>query len=702
MILLKKFLVFLILVSMLASPSSVYAGMDDDGDDCSVGFFGDSFISIYIFPWLDWHKGTFLERQSGGGLPPNKEVKRPKIISSEEKLNREKKSCNDRRDCQYLDPGECDDCFKVRKHAATNAGLILLVNATEPHSYVSGRLYGKCMFSSKKQSIQAGCNQKEARNTHDIYFKDILKEMKDYKKYGENNYRERWSVNDTKRKTGISTLTLYGGVGYFTADANLGAFLQGQWSKKIKKISQYRYYVAFTREGGGGLLAKLQTIIPLSKLEGFQFYNGEYTMSFTFDIRTKEGRKGLKAAINNRILADMRIKQLKKQNDLAKVMNGQQGAELLDVASGELGENDLAWRRDIEGIVPITSRLNTRKKTTLHGQAGVPFLGRGRSSTHKEKLHKRVRVFRNNAVKDVKSKTYIRQSAWRHINIPFLLPYDKKWSNFPSTHSHYNTMYQGIARHAIFEDDIQSSIERELRMQASYSNDNVTAGKFAKKKERIAKKIGLNTIRPELPYASKREIGSAAAYYRLRLREEDISNLIAKVVENENVLIETADALINRYVSDGVNDFDDPYNLFRGTFTNKELTLSYVKWVTKRKLKAITRWLKQLDKSKIAASKSKTSTLLAKVSKAMGKNQFVLQSVLQQVATEENRLGLFTLAGEEFRKKTYVADPVNNGAETNERIDEPGALEDVNGQEPMVGGKKVDDWLNTYLIEEDF
>ncbi len=620
------------------SQSSIGGEFEDGGDEGDAGGL-DIFGIPILFPYADYHKGRKLiqlrpklppfiinnpfiiaDPVAKKGIPfaqgkPDLVNENPNILpppfndelemNSVKELPPEPALDKYNRKIVELDHGSCENPYLIEDHGILSFGLIGGVSFTDTQSYViQYNALAKIFYTSGGWSERMAPNHDEAKN---------LKKLKVPTKP---KHFDSWNNGDEIRLNGAMAVALYAGVSVILADARAGGILTGNWAKDIIKLDENLIRIAFTREGGFGMTLRIQPM-PLTKIEGSALKNWEGTLVYTFDRSTKEGRKALKHALNNTIF----VKE--------------------DV--------------DEDNVTLLTARSSGRKKLSRNIQAGIPFIVRGRASWHTVKMGQEIKNERNNNKTKVASKGYMKQKVYRHINLPKTNKH-KKWKHFTYTNFHYNKIAEGTAK--VIENGATKEIKRsdlKLAMEISFTHDRVKVKKVNDYNKLIAEKVGINDFDITTGYEKKKQIGYAGLTYKLNVTTEPLNDIIQQAVANKHLFDEPATTLITTYFADK----NDPHSICRGKLTNRRLCIELVKLKTKRKLNKIASDLRKLNKPKYIKSKSGSSNLLAKISRRLRTNQFVLQSFIILLPESAKGYGTFEIEGERFLGKKFIVDPNN-------------------------------------------
>lgn len=504
-----------------------------------------------------------------------------------------------------LDHGSCDNPYLIQDHGILNLGLLAGVSFVDGYSYVlQYNALAKAFYTNGSWSERKAQNHDEAKN---------LKKLKTPTKA---KHFDDWENGDDMTLNGAMSVALYVGVSVYAADTRLGATLAGNWTKHITKVDENLVRIAFTREGGFGVTGRIQPL-PLTKMEASGLKNWQGTLTYNFDRSTEDGRKSLKHALNNRIFV----------------------------------EQD----SDNDNVTLLTKRSMGRKKIARNLQAGIPFIVRLRSSWHTVKMEQETKIERNDRKTKLASKGYLKQKAYRYINLPKTNKH-KKWKHFKYTNYHYNKVAEGTAK--TVKNNITKEVRRsdiKLAMEISFNHDRVKVKKVNKYNEKIAKKVGINDFVIDTGYKKKKQIGYSGLTYRLNVNTFALNNIIDQAVENKHLFDEPSLDLINTYFQDK----NDPHSICRGKLTNRQLCIALIKLNTKRKLNKIAADLRKLNKPKIIKSKSSSSTLLAKIARRLRTNQFVLQSFIVMLPENLKGYGTFEIEGERYLGKKFIVDPNN-------------------------------------------
>jgi hypothetical protein len=617
--------IYLFFALFFFSTSPVFCGSDsnsdanfddnDDGDDGGFDIFG---IPI-LFPYADYHRGRKLIQLRPKVLP----YAANPILMAMPKLDKEQIEQQDTLDEQNeqneeliftdkynrrifsLEPGSPDNPYLIQDHGTLNIGILGGISFADTQSYVvQYNALAKLFYTS------GGCSERKASNY------DEAKDLKQLKNPSKPKHFDSWNNGDDMRINGSMAIAIYAGVSIYIADARAGGILIGNWAKHITKLDENLVRIAFTREGGFGLTARIQAL-PLTKIEGRALKDWEGTLVFDFDRSTKEGRKALKNALNHRIFLKQDI--------------------------------------DEDNVTLLTKRTSARKKISRNLQIGFPFVARARKSWHKVKMTQEVTNERNNKKTKTASKGYMKQKAYRHINLPKTNKH-KKWKHFTYTNFHYNKISEGTAK--ISKNKITKIVKRsdiKLAMEVSFTHDRVKVKKVNDYNKIIAKKVGINDFVIDLGYKNKKQIGYVGLTYKLNIGTEALNNIINQAVENKNLFDNVSLYLINNYFAHK----NDPHSICGGKLTNRQLCIALIKLKTKRKLDKIASDLRDLSKPKNIKSKSSSSTIIAKISRRLRTNQFVLQSFISLLPEKPSGYGTFEIEGEKFLGKKFIVDPNN-------------------------------------------
>lgn len=622
------FIVFLSLYLSFFKP--LYSGSDSDfsvditdqgNDGGDIGF--DIFGIPILLPYADYHK----QRLNIKLRPPAPAFSNPAVaplglqkpgqgqndfmLPLEEDLNLQDKSSISERHDKYgreiftLDHGSEDDPYLTRDFGILNLGLLAGVSFTDPDSYVvQYNALMKLFYTSGTWSDRIVDNYDESKNIKKLKFPKKPKHFDD------------WKNGDKIEVSGNMAVALYAGVSVILADARAGSILIGKWHKKIEKLDENTVRISYTRNGGGGLTMRIQPL-PLAKIEGTALKEWEGTLVYNFDRSTEEGRKALKDALHDKIF----IKQ----------------------------------DTDEDNVTLLTERHTSGKKIRKNLQIGFPFIARARTSWHKVKLSQDTLKNRNNTKVKLASKGYLKQKAYRHINLPKTNKH-KKWKHYAYTNFHYNRAAEGSA--VIVKNNDNKEVKRsemKLVMEISFSHDKVKVKKVNEYNKKISRKVGLNDYVIDTGYKKKKQIGYVGISYRLNVGTEALNSIINKAHENKHLFDDVSHNLLTQYF----REKNDPHSICRGKLTNKNLCINYVSWKTKRGLDKVSHYLRKLHKSKVAKSKSSSSTYLAKIARKLRANQFVLQSFVASLPENPRGYGIYSLEGAEFYGEKFIIDPNN-------------------------------------------
>ena len=446
---------------------------DDDVDGTGIEIFG---IPI-LFPYVDYHRGRKLIQ-----LPPklapfvpifekdnllskiNKEVSDDKIPDPEilDEYNRKIYSLNH---------GDPNNPYLILDHGTLNIGILGGISFSDTQTYVlQYNLLAKIFYTSGGWSEREADSYNEAKNLKQL---KVPSKAKDF---------DSWNNGDDMYINGSMVISIYAGISAYIADARAGGILMGNWSKHITKLDNNLVRIAFTKEGGFGVAARIQAL-PLTKIEGKKLKDWEGTLVFDFDRSTEDGKKALKHALNNRIL-------LKKQDT------------------------------DEDNVTLLTTRTSGRNKSSRNLQIGMPFIARARASYHKINISQETINERNNKKTTIASKGYMKQKAYRYVNIPKNNK-DKKWQHFTYTNFHYNKISEGCAK--VVKNDTTKEIKRsdiKLAVEISFTHDKVKVKEADDYKKDIAKQVGINNFVIDLGYEKDYQIGYVGLTYRLNVNTE--------------------------------------------------------------------------------------------------------------------------------------------------------------------------------------
>lgn len=649
----KLLSIFLAFLSLIFSP--VYAGspsesgsqFDDGGDEGDGGGF-DIFGIPILFPYADYHRGRKLIQ-----LPPRGPAAIPVLpVTPESPIGKIEAPCLDQiqlpdiqqdeqlrdilptqvdalqltskdgddnppppaldkynRRIVTLDHGSPDNPYLIQDHGILNFGLLGGVSFNDTQTYVlQYNALAKFFYTTGGWSERWAPNYDAARN---------LKKLKTPTKP---KHFDEWDNGDDIRMSGSMAVALYAGVSIYIADARAGSMLVGNWAKHITRLDKNLVRIAFTRQGGGGATVRIQPL-PLSKIEGTALKDWEGTLVYTFDRSTKEGKKALKHALHNRIFVKEEVDQ--------------------------------------DNVTLLTQRSSGHKKISRNLQAGIPFIIRARMSRHNVQIEQKIQNEKNGDITKMASKGRMKQKVYRHVNIPKTNKH-KKWKHYTFTNYHYTTVNEGMAR--IFQGGETKKVKRRhlrLTMEISFTHDRVKVKKFHEYNRKISKKVGFNDLVIDADYKKNKQIGYTGITYRLNVGTEPLLYIINEAVDNKHLFDDAASHLIATYFATHDDHKSDPHDICRGKFTHRNLCISFVKFKTHRKLDKISSALRKLSKPKVLASKSSSSALLARISRLLNSNQFVLQSFIMMLPPNPSGYGTYELEGERFLGKKFIVDPNN-------------------------------------------
>jgi hypothetical protein len=640
--------IFWLLLAFLSSTlSPVYSGsesqddMHDDGDDGGADGGGLDILGIpMIYPWLDGYGVREIQQypapvdtytiEDPACIPPvippkdklcsqaddaiDQDYYQPAPIADEE-LKELSTAQNppeptvpvDKygRKIITLDHGSEDNPHMVRDKRVINAGLFAGVSFIDPNIYFI-QYNGGVRFSGTTASFaeQIAENYAQARK------------IKHLKIPTKPRHFDKWDNGNDMLLKGSMAVALYAGVSAVISDVRAGVRVEGLWTKHITKLTESLIRISFTREGGVGGTGRIQPV-PLSKAEGNALKHWEGTQVYTFDRSTKEGRKQLKHALNNRIIINQKT--------------------------------------DNDNVTLLTDRSTSLQKISHNLQTGIPFTIRLRASSHRIKMSQQIENKRNKNKTKIARHGHLKQTAVRYVNIPKTQK-GKNWEDYPHTSYVHNKISEGSAK--VVKNKYTNKVKRSeirLAVEVSFVRSKVKSKHVDSYNRSIAKRVGINDLDIKTGYKKNKTIGYAAAIYKLNVKTAALNHIIERAMENKHLFDEPASQLFKTYFKDK----HDPHSICRGTLTNRRMCIQFIKLNTKRKLDKIAHDLRQLNKEKNIKSKSASSTFLANIARRLRTNQFVLQSFITQLPPNIRGYGTFEIKGEKFLGKKFIVDPDN-------------------------------------------
>lgn len=582
----------------------------DDFDGVGIEIFG---IPI-LFPYADYHRGRKLI-QLPASLPPYV-ANNIEIVSKQVDIDNQNEDIIKPIETEFffdeynrkiykLDHGNPANSYLIQDHGTLNIGILAGISFMDTQSYVlQYNALARFLYTSGGWSERQASNYDDAKN---------LKQLKTPTKP---KHFDSWNNGDDMRINGSMAIAIYAGISAYITDIKAGGILAGNWAKHITKLDENLIRIAFTKEGGFGLIGRIQAL-PLTKIEGKTLKDWEGTLVFDFDRSTEDGKKALKDALNNKII--------------------------------------LKQKTDEDNITLLTKRTSARKKKSRNLQIGMPFVARARKSWHKVNMTQEIINERNKQKTKTASKGYMKQKVYRHVNLPKTNKH-KKWKHFTYTNFHYNKINEGLAK--TNKNYITKKVKRsemKLSMEISFTHDRVKIKKVNDYNKKISKKIGINDFVIDTGYYKKEQIGYAGLTYKLNIGTDALNYIIEQAVEDKHLFSAIYLHLINTYFIDK----KDPHGICKGKLTNRNICIGLIKLNTKRNLNKISADLRKLSKDKYIKSKSASSSILANISKKLRANQFVLQSFISLLPEKASGYGTFEIEGERFLGKKFIVDPEN-------------------------------------------
>lgn len=299
-----------------------------------------------------------------------------------------------------------------------------------------------------------------------------------------------WSIGDKMRYNGIVNFTLYTGPGLGLSDMRAGGQSQRRVAIEAQKISKNQIRLSFTREVGGGWVARIQPILfTKSDYEGLKLR--EKSKVFIFDTTCPEAREALDSA-------------LKGELDPALEMS----------------------RNSSKTVSMVSARIMRSKKRSnlLHG--GLPVLVRGRRSSHVIKS-----AYSIGSESDrIRTEGFITQNrfnrAYRYMKMRKPKGPHKKWKHFMHTNRHRNVFITGDIAGKLVENggshEYDSVRRRDLILEWNDNHDYTTTKNAKKRVTEFLARIGLHQLQANFDHDEKENIGYVNAVARLRLDDKHI------------------------------------------------------------------------------------------------------------------------------------------------------------------------------------
>lgn len=521
-----------------------------------------------------------------------------------------------------LDHGSKENPQMVYDHGLLHIGLLLGAAIVEPHTGIQFNFLSKWQLTKGEWSLRYAANYEDACK---MKWGKAPKKISDF---------DKWEIGDWQRKNGIVGLTLYAGVGWFSADARAGAMVRGVWSRTIEKSSETLIRVGFTREVEGGPVARLQ-LVPLQKSEVRRLYNSEDTRVYLFDISVEDDRKALEYILNRNMLP--------AKSSAEELVNEGKGSKL-------------------------TTRDVSRKRTTVTPMSfGIPFIFRMRYSNYNDSMVSVINNNRNDADTVITAKSYLRQRMHRHVN--GRRHEYKKWKHFMHTHQHFDRSFAGIVATAYAPSDRDTIVDRtrHLDVQVSFSHDNVKVKKVNKYLKRISASVGLNDVVLDTDYKKGKRIGNVQINYKLKVGDKALKSIVTGQEKKKRIFTKLAHNVVDDYF---VGPNADPHGLCDSSHPRlRQRCIRKYHEETIDALRDIEKYLHKLKKEKVEESDKKSAKYLALISKKLATNQFVLHTFLRTLPHKETGYGKLEVFGQGFIAKRIPTDPNKDRGDIFDRDD---------------------------------
>jgi hypothetical protein len=489
----------------------------------------------------------------------------------------------------------------VSDHGLVQGGIVAKISVIEPHSGTKASLRSKWTYTRNNWANRYAENNSDARN---MKWGKTPRKAADF---------DSWEIGDWIRKGGIAGAGLYLGAGWLVGlNGRAGVELSGTWTRQIQKIAENVIRVTLTRETKGGPIARARAGIVRSQVN--RVINHETTRDYLFDLDIKEERKALERLLNKNILPAKNLAE-------------------------KLSEDDKATKLTTKHIIG-------NRSTNTPFQIGIPLIYRYRIAKHIDRPVTTTIDHRTGKESTVSVKAYLHQRTHLHINRPG--HENRKWKYFPYTNQHYNKTYAGsVVIKTDPKDKDHSDIARYLRVQITYSHDNVKVKAANEYSDKIAAAVGINDHIIDLGYKTHARIGHLQIHYTLDVPNEQLEELIIKNAKNELLIQPALDAIDDYFYVQ-----NDPHNMCEHhSNTQREKCIEKIRLETNSAAIYVGNRLLALNKKQVRKSVALSTKYLAKISRGLATNQFILQSFLKALPAYDAGYAKLEIYGEQVLAK---------------------------------------------------
>lgn len=675
--------IWLLINFFLISCSPLFAGGNEDFD-CTADDSGGITPLANFIPWFmidfDQHQGRGLVQLPPVVLPPmglpaivvqtQKGVAKCQTpsalkqensiaVADEQKDSKEKEPTREfphrrkearvdkkfGREVITLSPGSPDNPYQVFEHGLFYFGAMFSVSFVEPNTLM--QFNGMTKFKLSK----GNSSHSRAKNYEDGIKKSHAKYPKKVDDF------EKWENGDWIRRHTTFSMAFYAGVSYFLPEARTGIITEAVRSIHYQKLDEDHIRVSITKEIGAGVVARAQAA-PFNKTEAKKQYNRERTYVYLFDLTKDDERKALEDVVERNVIFA--------------------GDEAYHAAKHD------------EATL-LTSRLIKRNKATKSPwQVGIPLLARARMTWHTDKYRTEITTHRGDTQYFFVAKAYTKQTAWRHKNLKGHRGSHegKKWKHFMDKHQQYNRSHQGgvvkppkingvdqplqlnrqhdgslqfTQLQPKTSDEDRKISYRYINIQRSFNNDRVEAKKVNSYIKKFLRKAGVNNYVVDVGYKSDAMIGYAEVRWDLRVGPNAINQVAKLANDTKKLFKDDANRLIDDYFSLPDGDVkNDPHNLCRSHVQNTNLCIRMLRRTTQKTLREIESHLRSLQDESVIKSAGKSASHLAKISRKLSTNQFVLQAFIMKLPPSLDGYGRLQVFGERFLGREFNTDPGQN------------------------------------------
>jgi hypothetical protein len=631
-----QILIFYIFISVFRPISPLWAGYDDDIESCDDHScdMDDILIPVpLVFPIFNAYRGRAIIQMPGPAVilapiyqavaqhmddqgsqeqtisaMPNSNVS--EINKNRDNFSHEtdkpRKDEKHNRKTIRLDHGTPSNPCHVSDHGLVQGGVVAKISVIEPHSGTKASLRSKWTYTRNNWANRFAANNNDARN---MKWGKTPRKASDF---------DSWEIGDWIRKGGIAGAGLYLGAGWLIGlNGRGGVELYGTWTRQIQKIAENVIRVTLTRETKGGPVAIARAGIVRSEIN--RVINQETTRDYLFDLDIKEERNALEDLLNKNILP---------AKDLAE----------------KLAEDDQATKLTTKHVI------GSRSSNTPF-QIGIPLICRYRICKYIDRPVTTTIDHRNGRETTVNVKAYLHQKTHLHINRPGHK--HRKWKYFPYTSQYYNKTYAGSVVAKIDPQDKDTiNIARYLRVQVTYSHDNVKVKAANKYSDKIAAAVGINDYIIDLGYKNNARIGHLQIHYTLDVPNQQLEELITKNAKQELLINAALDAIDDYFYVQ-----KDPHNMCdRSSAKKLARCIKEIRFETKAAAIYVGNRLLALNKKQVRESVTLSTKYLAKIAKGLATNQFILQSFLKALPDYDDGYARLEIYGEQVSAKRLQID----------------------------------------------